>query len=115
MNQLDPIAALTASISRHRELAAHARADLTAATPTLVVAIRHQSGQSRKIEAILWSLWNDEHPVSLGDALSGLDTDLAVAVIAMISASSHGDGEADDLLRDIIDQSGSQPPILKAE
>lgn len=111
---LDPIAALTASISRQRDLAANARADLAAATPMLVAAIRHHSGQSGKIESILWSLWNDEHPVSLCDALAGLDTGLAVAVIAMIAARTHLGGDADDLLRSIIDQSGSQPPIQPA-
>lgn len=108
----DPIAELSATIARQRLLAADARAALTAATPSLVAAIRHQSGQSRKVEVLLWSLWNDEHPVSLGDALSGLDSELAVAVLAMIAARAHGGGEADDLLRSIIDQSGSQPPTM---
>ena len=112
--ETDPIGALAASISRQRQLAAAARADLDTATPALVAAIRHRSGQSRKVEAILWSLWNDENPTSLCDALSGLDTAVTVAVIAMITARAHGGGEADDLLREIIDQSGSQPPTIPA-
>lgn len=112
---LDPIAELTATIKRQREFAAQARADLIAATPALLAAIRHHSGQSLKIEKILWALWNNENPTSLCDALSGLDTDLAVAVLSMIAARAHGGGEADDIFRTIIDQSGSQPPIHPAQ
>lgn len=107
---LDPLADLANTIRRQRELAAQARAHLIAATPVLVAAIRHGSGQSVKIEKILWSLWNDENPTSLCDALSGLDADLAVAVLGMIAARAHGGGGADDMLSEIINQSGSQPP-----
>ncbi len=110
MTPTDPITELTASIKRQRLLAGQARIDIAAATPTLVTAIRHGSGQSRKIEALLWSLWNDDHPVNLCDTLSGLDTRIAVAVIAMIAARIHLGGDADDILKTIIDESGSQPP-----
>lgn len=99
---------LTAAVNLGRQLAAPARADLIAATPTLVNAIRHQSGQSAKLERILWSCWNDEHPVSLSDALAGLDPKLAQAAVAMIAARAHCGGDADDMLRAIIDDSGSQ-------
>lgn len=85
-----------------RNLAAQARADLIAVTPGLIKAIRHQSGQSRKIEAILMSLWNDEHPVNLCDGLAGLDPMLAQAAVAMIAGRAHMGGDADGLLRDII-------------
>ncbi len=111
MNAADPIAELTAAIRLGRQLAAQARADLTAATPTLIDAIRHQSGQSTKLESILWSLWNDEHPVSLCDTLAGLDPNLAQAAVAMIAARAHCGGDADDMLRTIIDATGSQPPV----
>lgn len=102
----NPIAKLAAAISLHRQLAGHARANLEAATPMIVAAIRHQSGQSRKVEAILWSAWNGD----LCDMLAGLDSNLADAVIQMIAARAHMAGEADDMLRRIIQQSGSQPP-----
>ncbi len=102
-NTTDPIAELTAAISLGRQLATTARADLEAATPILVAALRHHSGQSRKIEAILLSLWNDDHAVNLCDTLSGLDSKLAQAVVAMIAARAHLSGDADDLLRPILD------------
>ncbi len=98
----DPLAELTAAVTMGRNLAVQARADLVAATPGLIEAIRHQSGQSRKIEAILWSLWNDQHPVNLCDALAGLDCRLARDAVAMIAGRAHMGGDADDLLRDII-------------
>ncbi len=106
MNTLDLFAELAAAITAHRQLAGHARAGLEAATPDLIAAIRHGSGQSAKVEAILWSCWNGD----LCDALAGLDANLAKAVVAMISARAHLAGDADDLLRKIIQQSGSQPP-----
>ena len=76
-----------------------------AATPALIAAIRHGSGQSAKVEAVLWSCWNGD----FCDALAGLDANLAKAVVAMISARAHLAGDADDLLREIIRKSGSQP------
>ena len=105
MDTLDPIAELAAAIAVHRQLASRARTNLEAATPSLIAAIRHGSGQSAKVEAILWSCWNGD----LCDALTGLDASLAKAVVAMISARAHLAGDADDLLRAIIDAAGSQP------
>ena len=109
-HDIDPIAALAASISRQRELATQARADLIAATPTLIDALRHGSGQSRKIENLLWSCWSDTHQVNLCDALAGLDACLAQAVVAMISARTYLGGDADKIIRTIIDKSASLPP-----
>ena len=107
---LDPIRELTAAVRLGRQLADQARADLTTATPILVAAIRHHSGQSAKIEALLWSLWNDDHQLNLCSELAGLDSKLAQAAVAMIAARTHMAGDADDLLRQIINQSGSEPP-----
>ena len=106
MDTLNPIAELAAAIAAHRQLAGLARTDLEAATPALVAAIRHGSGQSAKVEAILWSCWNGD----LCDALASLDANLAKAVVAMIAARAHLAADADDILRKIIQQSGSQPP-----
>ena len=112
---IDPVAELTASIKLGRQLATTARAELEAATPALIAAIRHGSGQSAKLERILWSLWDDDHPVNLCDTLSGLDSKLAQAAVAMIAARAFMAGDADELLRRIIDESGTQPPTVSAQ
>ena len=104
------LAALTAAIRIHKTLTEKARAELIDATPVLVAAIHHRSGQSRKIEALLWSCWNGENKVGLCDALSGLDIPLAQALVAMIAARTFMGGDADDMLHRIIADSGSQPP-----
>ena len=104
----DPIAELNAAITLHRSLAIQARAGLEAAAPSLIRAIRHQSGQSAKLETILWSTWNGQ----LSDALAGLDANLAVAAVAMIAARAFLAGDADCLLHQIIRESGTQPPAV---
>ncbi len=104
------IADLADTLKRAQQASIKARADLIAATPILVTAIRNRSGQSFKVEEILWSLWNDENPVNLADALSSLDYDITVAVLTLITARAYLSGDADDLLEEIIKQSGSQPP-----
>ena len=106
----DPIGELTAAITLGRQLAAQARANLEAATPAIIDAIRYHSGQSDKLERLVWSLWNDEYPVSLCSELAGLDARLAQATVAMFAARAHLGGDADDLLRKIITATGSQPP-----
>ena len=110
MDTLNPIAelaaAIAAAIATHRQLAAQARTNLEAATPALIATIRHGSDQSAKVEAVLWSCWNG----ALCDALAGLDANLAKTVVAMISARAHLAGDADDMLRKIIQESGSQMP-----
>lgn len=111
---IDPVAELTAAVALGRQLADQARADLESAIPILINAIRNGSGQSAKLERILWSLWNDDHAVSLCSELAGLDSRLARAAVSMISARAHMAGDADDLLRRIIDGSGSQPPTQTA-
>jgi hypothetical protein len=111
----DPVAELTAAIKLGRQLATQARTDLEAATPILVTAIQHHSGQSAKIENLLWSLWSDTHQINLCDNLSGLDTELAQAVVSMIAARAHLGGDADELLRTIITQSGSKPPTVPVQ
>jgi hypothetical protein len=113
--EIDPTATLASSIKRKRQLADHARAELIAATPILVNSLRNHSGQSQKIKNILWSVWSDEHPVSLCDTLAGLDTDLAVAVLALIAARAHLDGDADELLRTIINYDLPCKPAIAGE
>ena len=104
----DPIAELNAVITLQRTLSVQASGDLKAAAPSLIRAIRHQSGQSAKLETILWSVWNGQ----LSDALAGLDTNLAVAAVVMIAARAFLAGDADCLLHQIIRESGTQPPAV---
>jgi hypothetical protein len=99
----DPIAELTASIQLGKTLAKQASADLEAATPVLVAALQHDSGQSRKIRNILWSCWNDDLQINLCTELAGIDSRLAQAAVAMIGARAHLSGDADEMLRRIID------------
>jgi len=102
----DPIAQLFAVVTLERTLSVQARGDLKAAAPSIIKAIRHQSGQSAKLESILWSAWNGR----LSDALAGLDVNLAVAAVAMIAARAFLAGDADCMLCQIISESGTQPP-----
>lgn len=104
----DPIAELLAAVQLGRTLADQARVELTDAIPVLIDALRHQSGQSKKIENLLWSCWNDNHQCNLCSELAGLDSKLARAAVAMIAARAYCGGDADDMLRKIIDQSGIQ-------
>ena len=90
----DPIAELNAAITLQRTLAIQARAGLEAAAPALIKAIRHQSGQSAKLETILWSAWNGQ----LSDAPAGLDENLAVAADALIAARAFVAGDAECLV-----------------
>ena len=82
---------------RKRQLADLACAQLEAATPLLINAIR--SGKpSSEIESILCSLWSGE----LCKQLTSLGTDIGEAVLAMIAARVHGGEEADCLLATIL-------------
>ena len=101
------IAELTAAVTLGRQFAAQSRAELTASTQVLIDALRHGSGQSSKIEKLLWCLWNDDHQVNLCDTLAGLDAKLAHAAVAMIAARAHLGGDANEMLRAIIVETGS--------
>ena len=68
--------------------------NLEAATSALIATIRHGSGQSARVEAVLWSCWNG----NLCDALTGLDANLAKAVVARLAARDHLAGDAADRL-----------------
>ena len=95
----------TNAANRKRQLADRACAQLEAATPFLINAIR--SGKaSPEIENLLCSLWSGE----LCKQLTSLDTDTAGAVLAMIAARIHGGEEADCLLATILYHTGGMPP-----
>jgi len=103
------------SIRRSRTLADAAGESLKANCSVLVTAIRSGGGQGRRVEELLWSAWNGDYKTGLCDSLTGLDSDIAEAVIAMLGARAHMGGDADDLLRKIIENSGSQPPQKNQE
>lgn len=80
---------------------------LIEAMPILIGAMRIGSGQGERVTALVWSVWNGDHKVGLCDVLCGLDSDLAVAVVALIAARAHMAGNADDLIRKILTLSGA--------
>jgi hypothetical protein len=98
------------SIRRSLMLADAAGESLKANCSVLVTVIRSGGGQGRRVEELLWSAWNGDYKTGLCDSLTGLDSAIAEAVIAMLAARAHMGGDADDLLRKIIEDSGSQPP-----
>lgn len=94
--------AMAQSATRRREV----RERMSAAGPILIRALRTGTGQSEKVSSIIWSAWNGCNQVGLCDALCGLDTDIADAVVSLIAARAHLGGDADDLIRDILNESG---------
>lgn len=94
--------ALAKSAARRRE----ARERMVAASPILIRTLRTGTGQSEKVSSIIWSTWNGENQVGLDDALCGLDTDIAEAVVTLIAARAYLGGDADDLIRAVLHESG---------
>jgi hypothetical protein len=95
----------TARAARSR--AEEARHNLEIQSPILLAAIRTQSGQAAKVRAILKSLWNGEpghNEIGLCDVLAGLDHELAEAILAAIAARLFLGGDADSLLRPLLDE-----------
>ena len=88
-----------------RAFADPARADYKSALPILRETLAHRSGQSDKVERILQSIMDGE----LCDALSGLVPDAAQCVLAMIGIRAHLGGDADDLLRPLLNPKEGQP------
>lgn len=89
---------------RHEEAARK----LVEVTPLLTETLtRHWStGQGTRVRHILWSLYSCSHLVNLGDACSGLDTNLAEAVGAAIHARLIFGPEVEPLLGEILRVSG---------
>lgn len=100
------------SIRRARTLAAKAKNTFQSSHSVLIAAIRSGGGQGRRVEELLWSTWNGDYKTGLCDALTGLDPAIAEAVIAMLAARAHMGGDADDLLRKVIEDSGSIHPQI---
>lgn len=111
----EALADFFAAARRSRQLANIAKATLEASIPILVRAIQTGSGQGRRIEELLWSCWNGQNKTGLCDSLTGLDSSIAEAAIAMLATRAHLGGDADPLLKRIINESGSQPPAENAD
>lgn len=77
-------------------------------TPLLIETLTYHwsTGQGGRLRNILWSLYTCSHLVNLGDACSGLDTDLAEAVGTVINARLIFGPEVEPLLGEILRVSG---------
>jgi hypothetical protein len=99
--------AVFATARAARSRAEEARHNLDIHLPILLAAIRTPSGQAAKVRAILKSLWNGEpgmNEIGLCDVLAGLNHELAEAVLAAIAARLFLAGDADALLRPVLDE-----------
>lgn len=103
-------ASLASFFADQKKFLARARVaeqSLQAATQNLITVLSEPgTGQSTKVANIIWSAWNGSHTVGLGDALSGLDHHIAESVLALLEARLSLGGDADEMIRYILDQSG---------
>ena len=74
--------------------------------PVLVDAMRHQSGQAEKVRQIVWSIYTGSHLVPLGHACAGLDTKVAEAVAAVITARLLAGAEIEEKLKILMTAAG---------
>jgi hypothetical protein len=98
-----------------KERAEQAAQELERHVPTLSAAVSCESGQGEKTRKILMSIWNGEpgmNEVGLCDAFAGLDQELAEAVLAAIAARLFLGGDADAILRPIVEEIQSESESL---
>jgi hypothetical protein len=95
-----------ATARRAKQRAEQAAQELERHLPTLENAVNCESGQGEKTRQILMSLWNGD----LCDTLAGLDHELAEAVLAAIAARLFLGGDADKILRPVIEEIIDQEP-----
>ncbi len=76
--------------------------------PLLTETLTHHwsTGQGTRVRDILWSLYSCSHLVNLGDAYSGLDTNVAEAIGAAIYSRLIFGPEVESLLGEILRVSG---------
>jgi hypothetical protein len=99
-----------ASVHQSRVRANTAKAKLQEVSPFLIQVIATGSGQGAKVEELLWPTWNGDHKIGLCDSLTGLDTKLAEAALAMLTARAFMGVDADPLLKKIITESRTELP-----
>ena len=92
--------AVIALIAARAHLSSESVADFHSAAPFLKETVAHRSGQSAKVAAILASVVDGE----LDNALDGLDPKVAHGVVAMVAARAYLSGDADSLLRSLINR-----------
>lgn len=100
----DDIAAPLRSIS-HREQAC---IDLDDVRPFLteLLSVHWSTGQGTRVRHILWSLYNCDHLVNLGDACSGLDRSIADAIQKLVTARLVAGPDAECIFGQILKESG---------
>lgn len=81
---------------------------LEAALPLLTDTLRRHwsTGQGKRVRAIVWSLYGGDHPVGLGNVLSGLDDALARALGTAIAARIAAGAAVEPLLKTVLEESG---------
>jgi hypothetical protein len=97
---------LFAGAEQAEELKRDALDHLDGAAHVLTDALISGGGQSLKVRHILWSLYTCSHLVPLGDFCSGLDTAVARAVAAAVSARLLAGGDAEERLGAILEAAG---------
>lgn len=106
--QEEEVDAFMGMLRESRQRAQAAMAALEAVTPFLVETLKHHwsTGQGTRLRHVIWSLYTCSHLVNLGDACSGLDTELAHAMGAVIAARLALGPEVENQLRYILETSG---------
>ena len=92
--------AVIAILAARAHLGCEFDAGLKSAVPVLKETVAHHSGQSAKVAAILTSIVDGE----LDDALPNLDSKVAHGVVAMVAVRAYLSGDADSLLRPLINR-----------
>ena len=90
---------------------------LEAALPILTDTLRLHwtTGQGKRVRSIVWSLYNGDHPVSLGYTLCGLDEVLGRAAGTAIRARIECGAEVEPLLKSVLEDSGEMRRYEEAE
>lgn len=83
-----------------------AYAALEAAIPEIVAVIQMRCGSSYRLARLVWSCWNGQNLVGLCNDLSGFDIKNQRNVLALLNARLVLGGNADKLIRAILEKSG---------
>lgn len=108
MSDPDPAAFIVQNLKAAEDRRSEARAQLVPALEKITEALTHHwtTGSGRRLRQIVWSIYNASAPVVLGDALTNFDSEFGGAVVALIQAKICGVDDIDDLLRNVLEESG---------
>lgn len=84
--------------------------EFRAVAPVLVSAIKSGSDQGKKVTSLLWSLYADDHKISLRESLSNLDDPTATAIATLIAHCAHRGAKAIPLVGFILRLSKAEAP-----